>query len=269
MKTKKNIVLLALSLCMLLPAKIFAWGAQGHRLVVETAFSILSPQAKARILALFGTYSPDLAATWMDSVRINHVPKYQYMSSWHFLNMEANQSYSQVASQGDVVYNLQRMVNFFNNLPPNISPDSLRTNLKILFHLMGDITQPLHCGYGSDLGANDDPVTTPRFNVSGNNLHHVWDDIIIQEGRINLQTCENYYHQLSPAQIQRILQGNTIYWMQQARSYLPQVYACRPTPRVNTNLTLSYLDSNVPVVQQQLVLAAVRLASVLNKAFGS
>ena len=268
---KKTIIriLLAVNLCIVVPASTFAWGANGHRFVVETALAILTPQAKQNVLNYFSGYSTDLAAVWMDSVRINHVPQYKYMSDWHFLNMEAGQTYARVAGTSDVVYNLQRMVDFFSNIPSGTSPDTIRMNLKILFHLMGDITQPLHVGYGSDGGGNDFDVTTPVFNQSGNTLHHVWDDIIIEDGHITPQTCLTYYHTLSPAQITGIIQGNTQDWMLQARSYLPQAYACNPVRNQNTQVSKAYLDGNVAIVQQQLVYAAIRLANVLQKAFGS
>jgi hypothetical protein len=269
MKTKRAILACIITLSLIKPVKTLAWGAQGHRLVVDMALSLISPQAKQNVLAAIGnSYSPDLAAVWMDSVRINRVPEYSYMDNWHFLNMEANQTYSQVASQSDVVYNLQRVIDFFN-AGTTVSPDSLRRNVLILFHLMGDITQPLHDGYGSDRGANDDLVTTPVYNGTDNNLHHVWDDIIIQVGHVNLQSLLTYYHNLSPATVSTITQGNTIDWAMQARSYLPQVYSCNPSPHSTTALSMQYLKSNVPIVQQQLVFAAVRLAGVLQKTFGS
>lgn len=268
---KKNVItlLFVVQIGLLAPIASFAWGAQGHRLVVETAFSLLSDKAKQKIQALLGGYSTDLAAVWMDSVRINHVPQYTYMKNWHFINMDSGQTYAQVANQDDAVYNLQRMINFFNHMPANVSKDSVVMNLKILFHIMGDITQPLHVGYGSDIGGNDDPVTTQKFNSTGNNLHHVWDDIIIIEGKINQTTCLNFCHQLTQAQIKNVTQGTAEAWMLQSRSYLPQVYACHPKKNVNTTVTTAYLDSNVKIVQQQLAYASLRLAAVLEKAFGS
>lgn len=264
---KKFIVILAFLSTLIKPAASIAWGAQGHRLVVETALSILSPQARQKVLKALGPhYTPDLAAVWMDSVRINNVQKYKYMKKWHFVNMEANQTYAQVAGRNDAVYNLQRVIGALNNVHA-YSADSLKQNLRILFHLMGDISQPLHVGYGYDLGGNSDGVTTPKFNVAGNNLHHVWDDVIIQEGKINLQTCTAYYKTLSAPARQMIARGDTKAWLAQARSYLPAVYACHPSLHQTTPLTIAYLDTNVSVVQQQLVCASIRLADVLEKAF--
>jgi hypothetical protein len=245
-----------------------AWGAQGHRLIVETALSMLSPQARQKVLFALGKYSPDRAAVWMDSVRSKDVPEYRYMKNWHFVNMESGQTYAQVASKNDVVYNLQRVIGAMKDTHA-YEADSLKQNLRILFHLMGDITQPLHVGYRHDLGGNSDKVVTPVYNDDKNNLHHVWDDIIIQKGKINLQTCIAYYHKMPPDSINAVKKGDTKVWLKQSRSYLSAVYACHPNVHKTTKLSLAYLDSNVPTVQQQLVYASIRLSAVLENAFGN
>jgi hypothetical protein len=268
MTLKKLLIFLScLAFLATKPAKSIAWGAQGHRLIVETALSLLSPDAKTRVMQALNGYSTDLAAVWMDSVRIHHVPKYAYMKNWHFLDMNADQVYSQVANKNDVVYNLQRVVDVFNS-GQQLSADSLKMNLKILFHLMGDITQPLHCGYGFDVGGNSVLVATAKFNVTGNNLHHVWDDIIIEEGKINLQTCQAYIQGMTVAKKQLVTQGTAQDWMLQSRSYLVNAYAFNQVQNGTTALSLQYLDNNVPIVQQQLAFAALRLANVLERAFG-
>jgi len=270
MKTKKLIACLFLSISLIgLPRRSHAWGAQGHRLIIETALSLISPKAKQKVLAALGTgYSSDLAAVWMDSVRINKIYKYKYMKNWHFLNMEANQTYPQVANHNDVVFNLQRVMDAFDQ-KKKLSADSLKQNLRILFHLMGDITQPLHCGYGSDLGGNLDMVSTPKYNMNGNNLHHVWDDVIIDEGHISRQVLLAYCKALTAARSAAVKQGNATSWMQQSRTCLTAVYACHPNKTGTTALTLKYLDGNVPVVKKQLGYAAIRLADVLQRYFGS
>ena len=46
-----------------------------------------------------------------------------------------------------------------------------------LFHLIGDLHQPLHVGFGEDKGGNTFEV---QFNDKGSNLHKVWDSEIIE-----------------------------------------------------------------------------------------
>src|ERR1700722_10315975 len=162
-------------------AYAYTWGKQGHELIVEIAMSLLNPAAKQRVMEILDGYPIDNAAVWMDSVR-RIVPEWRSMDNWHFLNMDKGQTYAEAGSDSDVVFRLNQVIADFQH-PETISPDSLPIKLRVLFHLMGDITQPLHVGYGSDVGGN-----TVRVKLSGtefrydNNLHKVWDDAIIVDG---------------------------------------------------------------------------------------
>jgi len=245
----------------------FAWGSKGHKLVVELAFSLLSPSARQKLLSYLDGYPIDNAAVWMDSVRGRHVREYQYMKNWHFIDMEEGQTYEQVRSYNDVVYSLQRTIDAFSHIN-TLSNDSINMNLRILFHLMGDITQPLHCGYGSDKGGNEIEVTTPKYNIKKNNLHHVWDDAIIQEGKITIASLQEYYRTLSIVQIKNAKKGTPKDWMLQSRGYLhTNVYAFDYVQYGVSTLSLDYLNKNVPLVKQQLTFAAIRLADVLERTF--
>jgi hypothetical protein len=269
MKKKISILFITIVLFMQLPFTSFAWGVQGHQIVVNLAFSLLSPTAKQKILRALGGEPLNNAAIWMDSVRENKVPKFQYMNDWHFLNMNENQTYQEVASEDDVVFNLQKAINSVSAIQ-QLSSDSIKMDLLILFHLMGDISQPLHCGYRIDEGGNKILVHTQKFNISRNNLHHVWDDIVIQEGKINLPACLNFYKSMTATAIDSVKAGNPLDWMMQSRSFFKNnVYAFTIVPKGISQLSLQYLDTNVPIVKQQLVYAAVRLAAVLEKAFGA
>lgn len=269
MYCKKMLCTLIFTLFVSLPLLSFGWGATGHKLVVSTAFQMLKPATKQKVLKFLNGYPLDNAAVWMDSVRMNHVAGWGYMNSWHFLNMNDGQTYQEVKSNSDVVYNLGRVIAALET-NKNLPADTVYLDLLVLFHLAGDISQPLHVGYGNDLGGNKISVHTAKYNGSKNNLHHTWDDIIIQEGKINQKSCLAYYKKLTPAQISSIKSGTAVDWMAQARAYLKtNVYAFTMAPHGTSNLSLEYLDSNVPVVQQQLVYASIRLAGVLEKAFGS
>jgi hypothetical protein len=249
------------------PSSAYAWGAKGHQLIVQMAFSLLNPAAQQRVMSILNGYPMNNAAVWMDSVRGQKIPEWAYMSGWHFLNMDPGQTYAQVASDHDVVYRLNEIIQEFQH-PESISPDSLNIKLRIIFHLMGDITQPLHVGYAYDQGGNTVRVSTPVFNSPTNELHAVWDDIILLQDKISLRSSLAYYHKLTTAQIATIQAGSTQDWMMQARSYLPSVYNFRQIKNGVSPLPLSYLTKNAGIVQQQLVFAAIRLANALNTAFG-
>jgi hypothetical protein len=180
--------------------------------------------------------------------------------------MRRSETYAEVASDNDVVFRLDEVMKEFQH-PDAIPADSLSIKLRILFHLMGDITQPLHVGYGYDRGGNTARIKSPIPHGS-KELHAVWDDDIIVRGKINLQSSLVYYHGLDQDKLNSILAGSTQDWMMQARSNLTEVYNFQLVKDGVSQLSLEYLDTNVPVVQQQLVFAAVRLSNVLNAAFG-
>ena len=53
--------------------------------------------------------------------------------------------------------------------------DQIKTDLFYLFHLVGDLHQPLHTGYPDDKGGNLIDVSY-LYKSYHTNLHTVWDD---------------------------------------------------------------------------------------------
>jgi hypothetical protein len=268
MKTKLTRLLAVVMLCIQLQYSSMAWGPEGHTMIVQMALQLLSPQVRQKVLAQLGNYPLDRAANWMDAVRGRD--PWTNMDNWHFVNMEKNQTYADVASHDDVVYNLDRVIRILEN-PHHAHADSNSYYIEMLFHLVGDITQPLHCGYGSDRGGTFDKVYVEGIsNPAKNSLHKVWDGEIIRNENINLQTCIQYYLRMTPQKRTAVIQGTTLQWMLAGRSYLvPRVYHLQVNPHGVTNVPRQYLTDNAPIVQQQLVFAAIRLADVLNKSFHS
>lgn len=266
MKQKHTILALLLVIVTHMPTRSLGWGATGHQIVVNTALSLLKDSTRQRVMAVLNNYPVNCAATWMDSVR-HQVPQYLYMDGWHFLNMDSAQTYEQVKSDTDVVYNLTRVRRILEK-HGKLNPDSAFLHLKVLFHLMGDISQPLHVGYGSDEGGNRVSVTTPVYNTSYNNLHHTWDDIIIETGNLNQDSITRYCRTRSKIEVKKIVSGTPEMWMKEARIYLRNAYAFTPAANGPTALPMAYLDNNVPIVREQLGRAAIRLADALEKSFG-
>ena len=253
----------------LTPVTVLAWGNEGHQMIVNMAFSLLSPAAKQKMLMYLGGRRLNDAAVWMDSVRSHKVAPYGYMDNWHFVNIEEGQSYNDVQSMDDVVFNLEKVIQELPNYA-SLPADSVKLDLLKLLHMIGDITQPLHCGYKHDRGGNYVKVHTQIGDFDGNDLHKVWDGEIIHAGHINIQTSMHYYQSLSPAQVSAIQSGSTLDWAMQARSYLKnKVYNFTLAGHGTSQLSTQYLTANAPIVQQQLVYAAIRLANILEKSFGS
>jgi hypothetical protein len=130
-----------------------------------------------------------------------------------------------------------------------------------LFHLMGDFHQPLHVGYGVDRGGNDIEVKY-RFKTYNTNLHKVWDFEIIDSQNITLDSCLKQYSTFTKEQIDNIQKINLIEWLNQSRSHLDAIYDFQ-----DGFIDQNYVDKNTILIEDQLLKAGLRLASILRETF--
>jgi len=140
-----------------------------------------------------------------------------------------------------------------------MSKKEIKNRLLLIFHLVGDLHQPLHTGYAIDKGGNTIQVNSPY--VSGN-LHSVWDTQILEYKQIKLDTCMNFYNKMPKDEIAELRKINELKWVYQSRSYLDRVYNFE-----NNYLDKNYIDSNIEVIKHQLVVGGIRLASILDELF--
>lgn len=251
MKTKFQFALFFL----LAPFYCFAWGAEGHKMVAEIAKQKLNPGVEALVQQYLDTTSFEQAAVWMDEMRSNH--SYDYMKTWHYVNIEKGGTYA-ANPQGDVVSELQKVIGELKNYKL-LQKEAVKTDLLILFHLCGDIAQPLHTGYGSDKGGNDIKLT---LNGKNTNLHHIWDTDIIQTEMITEADCLKQIKKWKASKVASVQTIDVMAWMNDSRSFLPAVYNYK-----TTEISKSYLKTSKPIVTQQLSKGGLRLAAVLNMVF--
>jgi len=232
----------------------YAWGKKGHELVAEIAFHYLDAETKKNVEAFLDGTSPEAAATWMDEMRKNHT--YDYMKPYHYVNFEAGETVNEPA--GDNI--ISRLNTTLRELEhkQNLSKEEIKIKLFYLFHLVGDLHQPLHEGYPSDKGGNTEQVS---FFGKGTNLHAVWDTDLIENKNLTLEEClkSNHFTAKETTAIQKI---NVIAWATESRSYLDQVYNLP-----NHQMTEAYVDKNIPIVESQILKAGLRLAAILEYYF--
>jgi S1/P1 Nuclease len=167
----KKITSLLFALALLLTqTPAFAWGDTGHMVVAQIAYSRLNPTAAARVAELVKlvranysfkdkktgqvkfvnkTYTPVTIANYMDDMRDD--PKSKKLSSWHFTNVpffEGIQPHELEAVAVNIQTQIQASTetlreNAFSQSKQKMLKEA--TNLAYLFHLIGDLHQPLHC----------------------------------------------------------------------------------------------------------------------------
>ena len=233
-----------------------AWGKKGHELVAEIAFKFLNDSTKKIVKGYLGNLSIEEAANWMDDERGNTY--YNYMRTWHYLDIDKGQNYTPSSERNIITVLHSAIVEL--RLYKTIKRKDTKRDLLLIFHLVGDLHQPLHTGYADDKGGNSVEITSPA--VSGN-LHSVWDTQIIDAKNITLDSCMQLYATLDTAEIEDLKKINELKWMYQSRSLLDTVYSFK-----NNFLDQHYIDNNALIIKKQLVKGGIRLAAILNEVFG-
>lgn len=237
------------------PILCFAWGAEGHKIVATVAQNNLNQGVEAEVAKYLGTTSFLSAATWMDEIRNDH--SFDYMKPWHYVNINKGGTYKK-SPKGDIVHTLDSIITELRGYKTMKSDDVAR-DLKILFHLCGDIVQPLHVGYGNDLGGNSVEVT---YQKKKSNLHKVWDTEIIIAKKITASSCLSVANTWSSDKKKEIQTIDPIGWMNDSRSYLDKAYDFQ-----NGVITKEYISTNTAIIQDQIAKGGLRLAGVLNEIF--
>lgn len=240
------------------PTAAEAWGPKGHALVGQIAYRLLSEGARKNVQSYLGLMPFDTAANWMDAMRSNY--EYDFMKPWHYVNYEKGLPY--VPSPEDNVLN--RLTYTFNELKHKqlLCNDQVKFDILVLFHLIGDIHQPLHAGYGEDKGGNGRQVE--YLDTAKVNLHHVWDENLVDRSGVTLESILPLQKSLLPDQAKQVASLNFIEWMNESRMLLPQAYAF-PDYRLDE----AYAQKNENLVKMRLLFAGMRLAAVLEKLFQS
>lgn len=253
MKNTYQLITLLIVL-LILPVKTFAWGKKGHSIVAEVAFNYLDTNTKSNLLKYLDGMSIEDASNWMDDMRDDH--SYDYMKPYHYVNFEKG-AIVKVSSGNNLLSVLTNTINDLKNYK-SFNKEEVKMKICILFHLVGDLHQPLHVGYGEDKGGNTMQI---NYNGYGTNLHSFFDSGIIKSKNITLQDCLKS-NKFSTAEIKNIQNINVQEWATQSRSNLDEIYNFS-----GHIVSDEYVNKNTTVIESQLLKAGLRLASVLNEVF--
>jgi hypothetical protein len=177
--------LLATLTWLALPASLFAWGPEGHRVIGRAAFELLDPTARDRVMALLAVDTPDAAAqaldeacNWPDTVR--ETPEWSWSAPLHYVNLpRGSRDYDRERDCPEGRCVTEGILKYASALSRPVD-DSTRNwqSLAFLCHLVGDIHQPLHAGFRDDRGANEVDVV---YRGEHYNLHEFWDSVLVRE----------------------------------------------------------------------------------------
>ena len=253
---KKILIPFAIVIMMSFACKrSFAWGKTGHELTGSIAWHYLDDSTRKIVMNFLGNMSFEEAANWMDDVRSNSY--FEFQRKWHYVDFEKGEKYEPTGER-DLLVVLHSAIAQIRQYKTAKKKDVKRAIL-LIFHLVGDMHQPLHCGYASDRGGNDIAVSS---DVVSGNLHSIWDTQILEYKKINRDSCVAIYNTLDSSAFARINKINELQWIYESRSYLDTVYSFK-----DSFLDIQYVDSNAEIIKKQLLIAGLRLAAIFRSAF--
>jgi hypothetical protein len=245
------------------PVPSAAWGANGHRIVSAIAEHHLLPLVRLRIQELIGPFPLARISMWADEYR--GTPEGEHTATWHYVNVPDDVEYRepQTDHPTDIVQALQ--------LQERILRDSTRTReehvraLKLLVHFVADIHQPMHVGRASDRGGNDIDV---RWFGRTVNLHSLWDSYILEHQQLSYTEYVAFLDFASADEIPAWQATGYVDWIRESQVLRAEIYV--PIDAAGDevpSLGWDYFNAAIPIVEQRLLQAGIRLAGVLNAVF--
>ncbi len=243
-----------LAAAAMLPITAWSWGQEGHRVVALIAESKLTPAAQLevnRLLSLMPGATLDSVASWADE------HKSPATKAWHYVNFprgDCHYDAERDCPDGEcVVAAIQRESQI---LASRASDEKRLHALLYLDHLVGDSQQPLHAGFGDDKGGNAFQV---RWDGRGTNLHHVWDDSLIEAIDPDAESLARTLEREAPIG-SYVQSADPVQWVEEGCRIASQD-GFYPS---NRKIGLIYLLGWRNTVKSRLQIGGERLAELLN-----
>ncbi|WP_116127226.1 S1/P1 nuclease [Lewinella sp. IMCC34183] len=274
---------------LFLPQFVFAWGANGHRIVAQICYDNLNPTARERVDAALGDNYLAQVSTWPDYVRAES--GWDFASPWHYMTVQPGQTVADVVHETAAdpgIFDVQEAIAFMSSvlrgdeaartrlteLMEKNGADPLAgsldaTALAFLVHFIADVHMPLHVGKNRDLGGNR--ITVLYFG-DRYNLHSVWDTQIIEQERLSFTEFAAFVSMHTRDRKADWAAAPPQEWMRESVDLRELIYNTLydRTDRESglPDFGYDYQHDYLPIVEDRLGAAGYRAAAVLNAIFG-
>ncbi|MEO0513362.1 MAG: S1/P1 nuclease [Planctomycetota bacterium] len=255
------------------------WGPAGHSIVAQIAYQELTPEVRAKIDAILradgsaveGPRMPSTlpeTASWPDWAR--NQDAYRWTAPLHYANPSPEHDDYRHERDCPEEGNVVGAVRDFAKVLADESADALERRRALMFvvHFVGDLHQPLHAGRAADRGGNDIEVV---FFERERNIHSIWDSGIMRASSQDPWPLwvERLYPEISREdRASWLAPGATPdvetvgVWVSESRSLANEhCYVLKPGQSVGA----AYVADKMPIVDERLKQAGVRLGAMLNE----
>ena len=161
-----------------------AFDKNGHRIIAKIAALHLDPSSKIKLKDLIGNKLLEEISNWPDEIKSDELLA-SPQQNWHYINLLTKNyqklksdetyekyfkqypalSYAEIQSKikpdyqklkGDLIWAIDTFRNILND--KRKTKNQRAEALFFLVHFIGDLHQPLHCGYAHDRGGNETSV---------------------------------------------------------------------------------------------------------------
>jgi len=237
-----------------------AWGSEGHTAIGMLAIEQLNPTTRLELENITGPLDEQAlmeACNWPDQVR--ETEKWEWSAPRHYINIPRGESvYMESRDCQDQVCNTEAIKISAKELANRQAGKEQRWQaFAWLCHLVGDLHQPLHAGFGDDRGGNDFVVI---FNDEETNLHTFWDHDLLS---LQADSAQSLFQLLRESPVIPV----TANWspaLVNSWTNASHALAEQKVYPVSRHIDDAYARQSWEIAQQQLKTAASRLALIIN-----
>jgi hypothetical protein len=238
----------------------FAWSKDGHSAIGVLAMKQLQPGAYSELQSIIGPLDEQAmieACNWPDDVRDSK--EWEWSSPQHYINIPRGETeYLQSRDCPDKLCATEAIKTYAEQLfDDQLSQEKRKQAFAWLCHITADLHQPLHAGFADDRGGNNYDVI---FKGEEMNLHSFWDFQLVNEHAGGWQALVDL---LSSTPLQPADSNWSKEMVNQWTAESHKVAAQKAYPEYRIIDKPFALRSWV-LAQQQISLAASRLASIIN-----
>ncbi|HOB76596.1 MAG TPA: S1/P1 nuclease [Phycisphaerae bacterium] len=244
-------------------ALCFGWGDTGHKAAAQIAAERLTPEARKAVRELLGEQSMADVARWADEVRGES--RYKWSARLHTAKISPGfdtfDSKRDCPEKGCAVSAVGRFAAVLRD--PSADKEQKVEALKFLIHFVGDVHQPVHVTGDGTKGV----TTEVDFFGEKVGYHKMWDSAIIDKGGKSWQQyAKELQKRITEQQVKEWSKLDPALWA--TESYRINCRGVQAMPK-DKRITQEYCDKFVPMLEERVCMAGVRLALLLNDIYAN